>query len=269
MEKVFVGGIKMFERREKELERAKYDYEIIETKSHKQIIVHNLKEIWEFSTGRNEYSRYLNLFSTVVRQAKSWCKNNPDKIPEYYDSPIVNYINWDIIKHVGKTMIHTDLNKCYAEVIYKLGYISEKTYLRLMQIPPQSKRMRQVAIGSLGTIKRRRIYKNGVKVSAKPKKDKQLKCLHQSILKYVDDMMIDLHNELEGRLFMWLTDCAIYLPKDKKKVEDFFMERGFGFDHEMVKITEYDKEKKKIYWIKLDDPDTPKSQNLRPKTWKL
>lgn len=97
--------------------------------------------------------RYLSFIGQVKAHAKGL---DPDLFPKQpYQSKQINYYRFNRVP-IGETfgVTEVDVNGAYWELAYKLGYLSEKLYLKGLEVP---KRIRLIAFGALAT--RYRIFK--------------------------------------------------------------------------------------------------------------
>lgn len=141
-----------------------------------------------------------------------------------------------------------DINSCYFQTAYNLGFISKKTFDR-------GWRDREVykygILASIGTLNKREViekYVDGELVSRDYEEDNYNKYspFYWAVINRVYDLMNQIAELLGDDFYMWLTDCAVFKRGREKEVEDFLQENNYSYKNFRI---EYEKiDKRKIYW---------------------
>lgn len=171
----------------------------------------------------------------------------------------------NIEKNVGKLLVSIDINDCYWQTAYNLGYITEKTYGKGLE-QKAWKVGRNASIGSLCKAEMITTYKGGMIMRGDDKKlqrkvihrDERYQHVRHNIIGIVHDMFIDLARQLGDDFFMFLTDCVFTTIEKKTFVEDFFNQYGYKCKYKTFEFVNIDRNEKTVSWIELKEMDVPK-----------
>ena len=171
----------------------------------------------------------------------------------------------NIEKNVGKLLVSIDINDCYWQTAYNLGYITQKTYGKGLE-QKAWKVGRNASIGSLCKAEMITTYKGGMIMRGDDKKlqrkvihrDERYQHVRHNIIGIVHDMFIDLARQLGEDFFMFLTDCVFTTIEKKTFVEDFFNQYGYKCKYKTFEFVNIDRNEKTVSWIELKEMDVPK-----------
>jgi len=208
----------------------------------------------------------FHLSNIVKNDIKKYLENNSHNLIKRERDYLEQRFNLDAIeKNIGNLMISIDINDCYWQTAFNMGYISEKTYLG-GKVNPKWKVGRNASIGSLAKTEVITTYKNGEiarDIYGKVKKrivepEKNLQHIRHNIVGFVCDMFMDLVDYLGSDFCMYLTDCVFTTIENKSKVEEFFKAYGYSCKNKTFEFTGVDRKEKTIEWVELRDSYTIK-----------
>ena len=205
--------------------------------------------------------------SNIVKaDIKKWL-NNPDNVlikrERDYTEQIFNLDN--IEKNINNVLVSIDINDCYWQTAYNLGFITQKTFDKGLT-KKEWKVGRNASIGSLCKTETIVTFKDGVVARdsfGKLKKrvirrDENHQHIRHNIIGFVYDMFIELADILGEDFYMVLTDCVFTTMRKKKIVEDFFKSKGYSSKSKVFEFINLNRNEKVVEWIELKKADTPK-----------
>lgn len=204
----------------------------------------------------------FHICNLVKKDVENWIKKN--KVFDYkkYEDPDYNeqFFNLDKIeKNIGKPMIGIDVNGCYFNTLFKLKYISRRTYDMAYRKVDEWKTGRNASVGMLAKEVVYILYdfKKGVRwrMDRIVVDNKRKKAIRHHIIGSVWKTFKELFGELNNDYYMFLTDCIYVDPKHLNKVQKFFEGKGYTSKYKDFKLTKLDKSIKRIYWwdeLKVD-----------------
>jgi hypothetical protein len=171
----------------------------------------------------------------------------------------------NIEKNIGKILLSIDINDCYWQTAYNMGFITKKTYEKGLE-KKAWKVGRNASIGSLCKTEMVTTYKNGMIVRGEDKRlkrrvihrDERYQHVRHNIIGYVHDMFMELTKQLGEDFFMFLTDCVFTTIEKKQFVEDFFRDCGYKCKYKTFEFMGIDKEDRVISWVELKEVNKPK-----------
>lgn len=166
-----------------------------------------------------------------------------------------------IEKNIGNLIISIDVNDCYWQTAYNLGYITKKTYEGGLR-KKEWKIGRNASIGSLAKIEVITAYDKGSVVKdhlGKPKKTvlnplEGYQEIRHNIVGYVCDLFKKLSGVLKNDMCMVLTDCVFTTIERRKEVEQFFLDYGYKCKFKCIEFVEFKKNERVVKWIELKNP---------------
>lgn len=158
---------------------------------------------------------------------------------------------------IGKPMVMLDINNCYWQTAYKLGYMSNDTYVAGRR-KNAWKIGRNAAIG--GLCKRQYItpYVNGRPVPAlrrviSPKKEFQW--VRNHIISYVYEKFFSFYeNVLRRDFYMFLTDAVVTTPEMARQIKKLLWLDGYLCSEKTIEFTAVDREKRYVRWFDFTEP---------------
>lgn len=201
----------------------------------------------------------FHLSNIVKNDIREYLKENSNSLIRRERNYVEQKFNLDAIeKNIGNLMISIDINDCYWQTAFNMGYISEKTYTK-GKVNPKWKVGRNASIGSLAKTEVITTYKNGEiakDIHGKVKKvliesEADFKHIRHNIIGFVCDMFNELANLLGEDFCMYLTDCVFTTVENKKKVEDFFKGYGYNCKHKTFEFTDIDRNERVVEWVEL------------------
>jgi hypothetical protein len=188
---------------------------------------------YDFKTMKDSQGNGMHLCSMVARDVKKFIKANQsfefNKYPVSI-SPQTNIINVKhILSHPNYDAKAIDINSCYWNVAFKLGFISAKTHEHGIS-NSNWKLARNISIGALAKSLILEEYTNGVLVGVKRKeKDLQIRQINAWIKWSVYDMIAELIKILDNKFYMVFTDCIYVDIENEQIAKDFFTSYGLDF----------------------------------------
>lgn len=199
-----------------------------------------------------------------------WIARNGDTMPHYDGNFREQLFNIHAIeKAIGKPRVAIDINDCYWRTSYKLGYITEPTYLIGLK-KKEWKEGRNACIGSLLKVKRFTPYvpsANGKSMAdhkARPaplRNPIEYEYIRNHIIGYVYEIFYRLSQELGDHFYMFLTDCVFTDYESKDKAEKYFSSFGYKTKSKPVEFTALDKTQKMIFWHDFEDAKKSASED--------
>jgi len=197
--------------------------------------------------------------SKIVKQdVDYWITNNwHDKLVERQSvDRMQQLVNLEAVEKAIKEddyVTSIDLDGCYWETAYKMGFISFRTYI-MGSKKEEWKVGRNASIGSLS--KREIIipYKNGAPDNANryiSESSKERQWVRNAIIGHVFDMFAELYCSIPDDFLVYLTDCVFINNRKFRYVLDFFHKKGYEFKIKTVQLTELDKKTGSVSWKEL------------------
>ncbi len=187
----------------------------------------------------------------------SWLARHGEHLYPYghnYKEQIFNLAA--IENNTGKLCVAIDLNDCYWKTAYKLGYITEQTYIVGLK-KKEWKTGRNGCIGSLIKTQSLTPYIKGesgrsvpdYKAKLPPKKTPiEYMYIRNHIIGHIYEMFYRLYQEIGDKFFMFLTDCVFTDYSTKSKVESFFHKYGYRMKSKPVEFIVVNRHEKMIRW---------------------
>ena len=171
----------------------------------------------------------------------------------------------NIENNIGKMLLTIDINDCYWQTAYNMGYITQKTYEKGLE-KKAWKVGRNASIGSLCKTEMVTTYKNGMIVRGEDKRlkrkiihrDERYQHVRHTIIGFVHDTFMDLAKQLGEDFFMFLTDCVFTSIEQKDFVEDFFKGYGYKCKYKTFEFMGLDREDRVVSWVELKEVNKPK-----------
>jgi len=179
-------------------------------------------------------------------------------IPKHEKTPDVQQFNLSKIRtsiKAGKPLavIGIDINACYWNVAYKLGYISESLYERGLKIG--KKKGLLISIGCLNKLPIIKKYEYGVLIEKTYDYQfhNQYSPFYWNILAYTHDLMMESFGLFKDDWYMFLTDCIFIDYKRRKDVQLFLESKGFTFKSHQIHFKSF--ENGKLDWFDFKDQE--------------
>ena len=141
-----------------------------------------------------------------------------------------------------------DINSCYFQTAYNLGFISNKTFDRGWKDRDIYK---YGILASIGTLNKREVveeYKDGELITREYEEENYNKYspFYWAIINEVYRIMIETARLLGDDFCMWLTDCAVFKRGREKDLEKLLNDNHYSYKNFRVEFERVDK--RKIYW---------------------
>lgn len=175
------------------------------------------------------------------------------------------FMNPDFLReNEGKNGMAVDFNSCYFTTGYLTGAISKRVFdsgyfKNDMDLTADYKDARLIAIGSLGRNIRRTIF-DGEQVKTKIVKP-PLAGVRIDIIKSVWDMALEIFEEMQGKIGMFLTDCFYILEEDQSKLIECIEKRKYQYKMDRIifsKFMQGGSNAFKVSWDRIDKKDKNK-----------
>jgi len=178
-------------------------------------------------------------------------KGVPFIYDKFYNTQYVNVAA--IEKVIGVPVYCIDINYCYFQTAYNLGYISKKTFKRGTDGDNHTKLKEGVlaAIGGLNSLDFYEEYNKGQKVREYIdwEKHKKYSPFYWNVIAEVWYLMDECKRILGNDMYMWLTDCCYTSEKRKQEVYDLFEKKGYKCKHFIADFERVDEKNKMVYWF--------------------
>jgi hypothetical protein len=204
------------------------------------------------------------LTKQFIKDIDSYIAKNEGNIPRWDNNYREQMFNIDAIeKNLNKQLVMIDINDCYWRTAYLLGYITEQTYIKGRK-RKEWKIGRNACIGGLCKTVVTQGYTLGKvdatkRVVTRPPVNYQF--IRNHIIGHVFTMFNELFEQMGNTFFMFLTDCLVTTYENKKRVEDYFTQKGYKVKNKPIEFTNVDRANKKIMWY--DFTGTKKDDNGR------
>lgn len=177
-------------------------------------------------------------------------------IPKFNKVPDVQQFNIEKIRQNIKSdkplaVIGIDINACYWNVAFKLGYISEKLYERGLKMGKKQGLL--ISIGCLNKLPIIKRYEHGVLIEKTHDYAFHAKYspFYWNIIEHTYDLMMDSFEVFNENWYMFLTDCIFVDYKKKNEVQQYLIDKGFAFKTHQIQFKSF--EKGKLEWFDFKD----------------
>jgi hypothetical protein len=157
-------------------------------------------------------------------------------------------------RFTGGIAIAIDITDCYWTVAFRLGYITERTYIMGKRKGKAWKIGRVASIGSLAKRKVTKYYENGEEIKERrliESMPMKYQYARHNIIGKVYDMFSQLEKEVGNGFLMYLTDCVFIEPRNYRYAKKFFSDYGYQTKDSHCQILGVDKEKKVVHWFEF------------------
>lgn len=213
---------------------------------------------WRFIDYGGVTGRGYHLSKFVHDDAKTFLENNPtiskvksengDILTDNVDLEVQKANRNGIKKYLGEQIYCVDVNNCYWDTAYKMGFITQTTYLRGLK-KKEWKIGRNASIGSLSKVVVETNFINGIRDEStiiKPEVD--LSIIRDKIVSEVHFSFLEILKKLENDWIMYFTDC-IYIPLSRvEEVRAYFKDIGYETKVETYQLDKFNEETLKVNW---------------------
>lgn len=216
---------------------------------------------FDFKQSKGRGHHLSKAFKKEINVLISKDKKRKNKKIRNYPLGMAQLFNESTLKTViGKEVLAMDINDCYWQTAFNLGYISEKLYKDGLR-KKEWKLGRNACIGGLNKSTTIQPYNSGVKeqvitVYAKEK----YRQVRDHIIYYVYRLFIELYRKNPDKFYMFLTDCIFTTKDNESYIRKYFKSFGYKCKVKHVKILSLDKELKRVMWI--DEEERIKTGDL-------
>lgn len=244
------------------LTKTKRDYGLFQSGTVEEIIYRDVRYL--FVDVLECSGRGFHISSMVQRDIDSWIESNEGALHPYPADYKEQMFNVHAIEaYCGQPAVSIDINDCYWRTAYKLGYITEATYMKGKR-KKEWKTGRNASIGSLA-----KSYYYTPFVNGKPDRKKKVRLpgnpqhayIRNHVIGYVCDMFLQLHREIGNKFLMFLTDCVFTDYEKLEYVRKYFAKNGYKIKSKPIEFTSVDREKKIIRWLDFDARNDPHGKN--------
>lgn len=226
---------------------------------------------FEVEKDRANRSEGFHLTKLVKKDVLKFIEDNPSQVDG--QEPLTSDIYLEIAKgniealkkNEGKIIYSVDINDCYWDTAFKMGFISSLTYYKGLQ-KKDWKTGRNAAIGSLGKNLVVSKYENGQLVSSEVDLEGQkLSMVREKVISHVHEAFLALLKRLDTDWLMYFTDC-VYVPYNRiTEVQEYFKELGYQSKVEAYNLDKVNEETGMVEWFDFKMNATP--LELRKKNW--
>lgn len=229
--------IKYFEEQKRKMLKRKegFEFETESTTYTRKILTSD--ETMIFNESGDTDKNKLILITSVRNDAANYLKNNDFSKRETK----INFFNLlgDKLINNDDVTVKIDLKSAYWERAKQKGVITIKTddkYKKLFEgyDTKDAKQSRLMALGSTATSKHRKCYRNG-KIFDEYVKRQETRPLYLSICGEIDDLMNQIHNEIEGCVYYYW-DCMFVKQKFSQDVIQYIKEKGYNTTSQETKL---------------------------------
>lgn len=253
---VFVGGtLDRYDKRLKYYVENQATFEVRKYGLTRRISFPDSKVTWKFfgtHSGRGKQFVDGSWFASMVRkEIDAYIEEHG--VVAMRDKPDIQQFDMEAIRgSIGQRVKAIDINSCHWTTAYQLGFMSAHTFAR--GIKSGKKKGLLVSIGSLNKLEQVEVYEKGVMSHTYFDHEKHAiySPFYWAVICRVRDVMMELYQQLQGDLFMWLTDCAFVRPERAEEVRQFLSDKGYKtkeYDIDFIEVT-----KSKVVWF---DPKSP------------
>ncbi len=267
---LFSGGLKSYERKLKSFTDNKMNFKVVSYGETRKMMFRGLSFNY-FGAKGNKKLKAGFLVGMVIRDINSYIKRAAEEglpMPAKIEGqkPMLIYSNPNNIRYYGlhRTVKAIDVNYCFWKAAFKLGYITERTFLIGLREEKLYKDSRLVAIGVLNKLQTLTEFKLGVAQKPIPNLEYYNKYspFYWSIISEVNELFYQVRKCLGGDLFMWLTDCAFINPDGREEVIKIM--DGMGYSWKEYDVAFEDVTDRQIQWWNEEGKKKAISYNNRP-----
>lgn len=194
-----------------------------------------------------EQLKNLWVFGLVKRDVKKQLiKNQPPILLSQYSKVSKNYDSYRDLE-TGELFYGTDMNHAYWRVAFNEGYISKKTYEKLLV--PEYKLLRNKALACLVSQDTVKYFDENNNLLSVEYLDKQeLEAAYRDIRNKTYKLLRDCEILLGDNFIKYSTDCIYYKDDLRSVVESYFVANGIEFKtFECFKMDN-------TYFMEIDEP---------------
>lgn len=270
------GTLERFKEQLPTISEKSKDFTIVISGMSRKVLLNNGSVLRYFGTNK-ENCKIDGAFMVqmVHREIDAYIKKNG--IPPFEVVRDVQNFNLKKIQSLaGKKVpiMGIDINACYWNVAYRLGYISKALYER--GVNSVSKQGLLIAIGCLAKRPLHKVFKDGKLVNTFFDDATYLTYspFYWNIIRYTYEMMIESYKLIGQESWcMWLTDCVFVELEKMKVAQKFINDCGFQHKNHLIEYTSYDglrcewhdfkgNKKKQMYVCGRDINDTLMLENI-------
>ena len=246
--KEFTLNMRQYKRYFNDFVNYKEDFSVVHDGS--SIIINCRDKSWRFIDYGGITGRGFHLSKFVYKDAKEYILKNPEvlKVNDNIDLEIQKANSEGLKKYEGQQIYCVDVNDCYWDTAYNMGFISQETYLRGLQ-KKEWKTGRNASIGGLSKVVVVSDFKGGIRTTSYQKESEiDLSIIRDAIVKKVHNMFLEVLKQLKNDWLMYFTDC-VYIPFDKiKEVEAYFEKQGYQTKVSTYQLDIVNLDTNMIYW---------------------
>jgi hypothetical protein len=244
--KNFTLNMKQYNRYLADFINYKENFKVIHNGS--AIIIECRDMSWRFIDYGGISGNGYHLSKFVYEDARNYILNNPNSnnlkpkkegsLTDNVDLEVQKANMKGLKKHEGQQIYCVDVNNCYWDTAYKMGFITQTTYLKGLK-KKEWKIGRNASIGGLSKVVVESVFVDGIKIESAPiKPEVDLSIIRDSIVSHVHESFLSILKRLGDDWLMYFTDC-VYVPLDKvNEVQEYFKELGYH-----TKVTTYQLDK--------------------------
>lgn len=209
---------------------------------------------WSFISYQGVTNKGFHLSKFVKEDVTNFLKNNPNYVNEQKE--FSNYLELEVQKcnmiglkkYEGQQIYCVDVNDCYWDTAYKLGFITKQTYLRGLK-KKEWKVGRNACIGGLKKVITVTEYIDGVMSTSEiEQQSEDLSIIRDIIIDHVHESFLGILNKLNDDWLMYFTDC-VYVPLERvEEVQDYFTQIGYFTKVTTYQLDKVDEESGMINW---------------------
>lgn len=199
---------------------------------------------WKYSDGsqgegyckrRSEHPEHLWIFNTVKTECKKFIEANGLGNIETREFKS-QWKNYELIRglKMNEHFKHTDIKHAFWQVSRREGYITEKTYNKVIAVEdPAMKVIRNKALSCMTspTVFEKKL--NGVVLEKNEQRDDNLRILYKDIRLKTFRIMNEILDTIgRDKIFMYKIDGLIYKPEAQKDIESYLNSKGYLFETE-------------------------------------
>lgn len=192
------------------------------------------------------------LVPMVQREIDKYIEQNG--IPAHQIIQDVQLFNLPLIQQnlgSNKPAVGVDINACYWNTAYQLGYISEKLYTRGLSAAKKEGLL--ISIGCLNKKPIIRHYVGGELVSVTYDKEhhQRYSPFYWNVIQRTHQIMMDSYEAFKDNWYMFLTDCLFVDAHKAKDAQKFIKKLGYESKPHAIDYRAFDG--KKLYWFDHKD----------------
>lgn len=215
-------------------------------------IIHE-NDVYTFLDLKESKGKGFHISKMVRKDIDTWLQSEENKKEIYkWKTPgKEQFYNLEAIESsIGQPSLAIDINDCYWDTLYRLGYIRWETYIAGRR-KKEWKTGRNASVGGLIKTETTFTYING-----KPHRDKknvirtpiEYHHIRNHVITHVYNMFYRLYEEIGDKFYMFLTDCVYTSHDQKKRVDNFFKEAGYKTKSKPIDFIKVDRENRRIWW---------------------